>query len=354
MRPASFHIFVSPVLRHINVEVFDYLCCMGRNEPVVSVLMPAYNHGKYIRQAIESFLDQQEIDARLYIGDDASTDNTLSIAREYADKFPDKITIFAHQRNLGLMGNYKFLIENSASTYIAILESDDYWTYPLKLHKQVEYMESHPGCGLVYTSCEFVQEQGKQLGIKCVKDKLYISGSNSGERLVDKVMWKNPVVAVTACFRRSAFDASCILDDFIKEDFVTFDYPVWLGLASCSDFYSLSDITAAYRVMGSSVSNSANYAKREHFMSGIDRIVEYSVDRFSYGGDIVALRNERVVKHMMLALAFSEFERYSYFCKQIYPWAGLKWAVIRYIPWIFRFKKRKIIGTRALDKLAVL
>ena len=97
------------------LSYFCYLCCMGDKSAAVSVLMPAYNHGKFIRQAIESFLAQEQADAHLYIGNDASTDNTLAIAQEYASRYPHKITLFSHSRNLGLMGNYKFLIENSAS-----------------------------------------------------------------------------------------------------------------------------------------------------------------------------------------------------------------------------------------------
>ena len=211
---------------------------------LVDVLMPAYNHGKYIAQAIESFLAQEGIAARLLIGNDASTDDTLPIAQSYAEKYPDKITIISNPQNKGLIGNYKLLLEHSTAPYVAILESDDFWTDPLKLSKQVAYMDANPNCGLVYTSGQFTDEQGNPLGIKQEKEgarKRYVGNlhggksheeggqhektANSGSHanalpqrnlLLEHTLFANPVLAVTACFRRSAFDAACNMDDFVK------------------------------------------------------------------------------------------------------------------------------------------
>lgn len=320
---------------------------------MVSVLMPAFNHGKYIRQAIESFLEQREVDAELVVGNDASTDDTLEIAREYADKFPDRVRVISHLRNLGLIGNYKWLVENSSSKYLAILESDDYWTDPLKLHRQVEYMEKNPQCGLVFTSGRFVDETGTPIGVKreIMGERCRYSGGGAANRLLHSVLLANPVLAVTACFRRSAFEQQCSMEDFVERKFVTFDYPVWIGLASCSDFYVMEEITAAYRVSGASISNNASYEKREAFQCGIDDIVRYALQRYGAGMDAKGILNERVVKHMILALAFSKFERYSYFCREIDASAGARWAVMRYLPWVFRFKKRKLIGTELVYKL---
>lgn len=318
---------------------------------MVSVLMPAYNHGKYIRQAIESFLAQRQVDAELIIGNDASTDDTLQIAQEYAFLHPDNIRLVSHTRNLGLIGNYKSLVEHSSARYLAILESDDYWTDPLKLHRQVAWMEGHPECGLVFTSGKFVDEAGNPVGVK-----REMPGGNGMQRgcssLLHSVLTANPVLAVTACFRRSAFDEACSLEDFVEYKFVTFDYPVWIGLASCSDFHAMEEVTAAYRVSGASISNNSSYEKREVFQRGIDEIVRYALQKYGVGErETRALLNGRIVKHMILALAFNKFERYSYFCKCIDPKAGLKWAVMRYLPWVFRFKKRKLIGTGTVHKL---
>ena len=333
--------------------LFLYICNMVKgnvkyltDKVMVDVLMPAYNHGSYIRQAIESFLAQENIKARLLIGDDASSDDTSSIAQEYSSNFPDRILLFSHKENMGLIKNYKFLIEHSSAPYLAILESDDYWTDPLKLFKQVSYMEEHKNCGLVFASGVYVDEAGSALGVKQEKE-----GEMTG--CFNKVLMANPVLAVTACFRRSAFENSCCMDDFVENNFVTFDYPVWLALAACSDFYVMGDIVAAYRIGDASISNNASYRKRENFIYGIDRIIEYTVEKFGYSGNLVTLRNERTVKKMMLALAFNNLERYSYFCRQIVPAGKLKWWILRYLPFVFKFKKRKLVGSGAVSAIAI-
>ena len=96
-------------------------------EKLISILMPTYNHEKYISQAIESTLMQKtNFNYELLIHDDCSTDSTLSIARNYTEKHPDKIRPFTESENQGLLKSYKKLIENSKGKYLAILESDDF------------------------------------------------------------------------------------------------------------------------------------------------------------------------------------------------------------------------------------
>ena len=96
-------------------------------EKLISILMPTYNHEKYIAQAIESALMQKtDFKWELLIHDDCSTDSTLSIARLYSEKHPDKIKLFTETKNQGLMKSYKKLIETSKGKYLAVLESDDY------------------------------------------------------------------------------------------------------------------------------------------------------------------------------------------------------------------------------------
>ena len=79
-------------------------------QPIVSILMPTYNHEKYISQAIESALSQKtQYDWELLINDDCSTDNTRKVAQEYAEKYPEKIKLIYPETNQGLMKSYKRL-----------------------------------------------------------------------------------------------------------------------------------------------------------------------------------------------------------------------------------------------------
>lgn len=112
------------------------------------VQMITYNHEPYIRQAIESVLAQQTtFDFVLYLYDDRSTDSTISICKEYSDKFPTKIRLNSNVRNLGASANAKIIHEASSlsgAKYIAACEGDDYWCDPLKLQKQIDFLELNP------------------------------------------------------------------------------------------------------------------------------------------------------------------------------------------------------------------
>jgi len=127
------------------------------NEITVSIACITYNHEKYIIDAMESFLMQKtDFKFEILIHDDASTDNTAKIIRNYQNEYPDLIHAILQTENQYSQGiDVGELNTNRAKgKYIAICEGDDFWTDPLKLQKQVEYLEAHPECSLcVHDAC---------------------------------------------------------------------------------------------------------------------------------------------------------------------------------------------------------
>ena len=116
-------------------------------EPVVSIICNTYNQAGYIRDALDGFLMQKaDFSFEALIHDDASTDGTADIIREYADRYPDVIKPFYQTENKyskGVNINMVYQFPRVRGKYIAFCEGDDYWTDPLKLQKQVDAMESH-------------------------------------------------------------------------------------------------------------------------------------------------------------------------------------------------------------------
>ena len=113
-------------------------------EALVDICLYTYNHENYIAEAIEGILMQQTTFAyRIVIGEDCSTDNTRAICIEYKKKYPDKFKLILQPKNLGAINN-SFIVHNTCNAkYVAILEGDDYWTDPMKLQKQVNFMENN-------------------------------------------------------------------------------------------------------------------------------------------------------------------------------------------------------------------
>jgi len=116
---------------------------MNDNEIMVSVCMIAYNHESYIKQAIEGVLIQKtNFKYELIIGEDCSLDNTKNICQELSQT-NSIIKLLPSTRNLGPMHNALRTLRACSGKYIAICEGDDYWTDPLKLQKQIDFLEAH-------------------------------------------------------------------------------------------------------------------------------------------------------------------------------------------------------------------
>lgn len=115
---------------------------------VVSIICNTYNQKSYIRNALDGFLMQEtRFPIEILVHDDASTDGTAEIVKEYAQKYPDLIfpilqTENQYSKNVDICEEYQF--SRARGKYIALCEGDDYWTDPLKLQKQVDAMEQHP------------------------------------------------------------------------------------------------------------------------------------------------------------------------------------------------------------------
>ena len=113
----------------------------------LSVVCITYNHEKFIRRALDGFVMQRtNFSFDVLIHDDASTDRTADIIREYEQKYPDLFTVIYEKENQWKKKDIcrDIVFPKVRGEYVALCEGDDYWTDPLKLHKQVEFLETHP------------------------------------------------------------------------------------------------------------------------------------------------------------------------------------------------------------------
>lgn len=116
------------------------------NKPKVSVVMITYGHEKYIKEAVESVLNQEcDFDFELILSNDASPDETDNIVNEILMNHPlaHKIKYTLHEKNIGMMPNSIFSLNKCEGDYIASCEGDDYWTDRNKLQTQVDFLENN-------------------------------------------------------------------------------------------------------------------------------------------------------------------------------------------------------------------
>lgn len=125
----------------------------------LTVCLITYNHKPYIARAIESILMQEtNFLWEIIVADDFSTDGTRDILQSYADHYPDLITLMLQPQNIGPARNFEMLITAPESEYIAYLEGDDFWTDPLKLQKQFDFLEANPDYVVTYHDAITVDE----------------------------------------------------------------------------------------------------------------------------------------------------------------------------------------------------
>ncbi len=131
----------------------------------IAIACTTYNHEKYIARAIESFLMQQVSEPfEIHICDDASTDDTQRIIKTYQQKYPNIIKTYLQKKNLWQKGyaiSKYVLFPAISAEYVALCEGDDYFTAPLKLQKQVDFLDQHKEYAICFHPVKVTYETGK-------------------------------------------------------------------------------------------------------------------------------------------------------------------------------------------------
>lgn len=140
---------------------------MNNENIMLSIYVPVYNHEKYVVQALNSILMQEtKYKYEVFVGEDASTDNTRKILKEYEKEHPGIFNIFYREKNMNgfSCSNGLDLKKRCTGKYIICLEGDDYWTDKYKLEKQISFLEAHPEYIAVSHRCTVVDENSMPNG----------------------------------------------------------------------------------------------------------------------------------------------------------------------------------------------
>ena len=178
-------------------------------QPLLSIVTITYNHEPYIAKTIESVLMQQvTFPIEYIIAEDCSTDNTRKICQTYVEKHPDIIRLITSGSNVGAIENERRAFAAAKGKFIACCEGDDYWTDPLKLQKQVDFLEAHPNysaCFHRYHKC-FLDDNKY---VPDDMDNLFVDIEAEGIDITkDIYMRRWTTQYFTMVFRRDMFDTS--------------------------------------------------------------------------------------------------------------------------------------------------
>lgn len=250
---------------------------INKSSPIVSVSVATYQHENHIRQCLEGILKQKtSFKYEVIIGEDESDDNTRSICLEYANKYPNKIRLFLRNRktsqcflNNEFLGRFNgiWCRMSARGKYIAICEGDDYWTDPLKLQKQVDYLQENNECSLVFTNYSEEYDNNKLILNKEISDYSF-----SG------IFKANPIRTVSCCFRKSYLDELMFT---LSQNHEFLDLSIFLFMAYKGKIGLINEDTCVYRHHYSSVTHSRKIESKLNFINSKFKIRNYFLENFS-------------------------------------------------------------------------
>lgn len=154
-----------------------------------------------IADGFQSWLAQQtSFPFEIVLSDDFSTDNTVAVVKRIQQQHPDKIKVLTAEKPLGLGKNWLKCLKACEGKYVAFCDGDDLWTDPLKLQKQVDYMEANPDCNLVCSDYDYLSEKGDFI-VSEWKQNWYGKKFDAVENLKDSI-----ATTLTTVIRKSALD----------------------------------------------------------------------------------------------------------------------------------------------------
>ncbi len=206
--------------------------------PKVSVCIPAYNGQAYLRNAVESVLQQSFSDWELVICDDASTDETPDMCRSFQNR---RIRYLRFDRNGGQAVNWNRCLEAAAGEYVVVLHQDDILV-PVYLERAVEVLDRHSGVGLVHCSVQHVDANGNPIILQRLYDADRVE---PGDALWRELVLRGCVVNPAGVMVRKAVYES--VGPFTTRVHWGIDWHMWIRIASRFDIGYLTDTLAFYR-----------------------------------------------------------------------------------------------------------
>ncbi len=276
--------------------------------PLVSIKCLVYNHEPYLRQCLDGFVMQKtDFPFEAIVHDDASTDGSAAIIREYAEKYPDIIkpiyeTENQYSKRDGSLARIMDAAMHPDSKYVALCEGDDYWTDPNKLQMQVDALENNPGCTIAFSRVQVINKEGKELGQSIPgKPDLIPNGIVTLDDYMKSEFYHGywTFHTSTFLFRKSCLELHHKLKKTVFINYPYGDQPMLLSCLFQGNGFYLPNVTGRYRWLSGGFNSTirknpqseiASYEKRIMAWKDLDaytngkysKCISLSCDRFSY------------------------------------------------------------------------
>jgi glycosyltransferase involved in cell wall biosynthesis len=221
--------------------------------PTLSIIMPVFNAGQFIKESVQSLVNQSFADFELIIVDDGCTDQSMEIVSDFSDR---RIKILANDQNRGIVFSRNRGIEAASGRYIAPFDSDDIAKHD-KFEKQIGFLEKNPGFGMIGSWVTLIDEQGKPTG-----DKWKVNAPP--ERIPALLLFRNYFAQSSMVIRREV-----ILDGNYTIGYdVVEDYKMWIDITRQHKAWNYPDYLLYYRIHSKSITS-----REQEKMDGRDTMI---------------------------------------------------------------------------------
>jgi glycosyltransferase involved in cell wall biosynthesis len=224
--------------------------------PKVSVILPSYNHEKYIEEAIASVLDQTFQDFEIVVTDDGSRDRSVEIIKRFSDP---RIKLYVHSRNQGLSLTANNCIKHSHGEYIAMLNSDDAWA-PRKLELQTAFLDRHPEVGVVFGKVDWVDAESRLITDPNFPYRHIFDIRNRGrfKWLRHFFYYGNCLCHPSSLVRRECYSAVGMYDPSLAN---LQDFDLWMRICFKYEIHILDQKLVRFRRIGEEINLSGDNVK---------------------------------------------------------------------------------------------
>jgi len=286
------------------------ISALRKERPKVTVLMSVYNGAKYIREAIDSILNQTFKDFEFLIIDDGSTDSSAEIIRSYSDP---RIRLIRNEKNIGLTRSLNKGLKLATGQYIARMDADDI-SLPCRLETQGRFLDEHPRVGLISSSYIKINVAGEEIGFQ--------KFSTENDEIKKRLLRFNYFCHPSAVFRRE-----CIARvGAYREQFeLVEDYDLWLRIAEEFEVANIEEPLCKYRITAESISNSRKTQQESYHHLASSLAIQrhlFGKDKFGYcppGARFRLLRQELSKSYIARRTIMSN--KYLIWCQK-YPFRG--------------------------------
>ena len=251
---------------------------------MISVIVCTYNQQSTIGRTLESILRQKcHMPFEIIIGNDASTDGTESVGREYAERYPQTIRLFNNEKNKGLIDNYYDCLLETRGEFVSEIAGDDFWTDDQKLEKELRILEENPDVALVHTNWQYFDEASSKNSPSPVKR--FTKPLTDGKEMLEAIITQthSPVIHMcTAMYRKDIVIKAYKNDTYLfrNKDFGCEDLQVCFMCAQEGEIAYIDDVTLSYSINNNSISGNDDFARQFDFVRKTTSLSRYLTNKY--------------------------------------------------------------------------